>query len=84
MPVESASATPPPVTVEEVLLAYLRAVRVPLWPGADGLTLADVLASYPAAVRTGQAPDLHELWAEHPELAAELARYLPADEGPPS
>jgi hypothetical protein len=62
--------------VREVLLGYLRSADVPLWPGADGLTLEDALLSYPQAAAAGRAPDLRQLLREHPELAEELTAFF--------
>jgi hypothetical protein len=57
--------------VRELLLGHLRGAAVPLWPGADGLTLGDALLGYPQAA-AGRVPDLRQLLREHPELAEQL------------
>lgn len=62
--------------VRELLLAHLRSAAVPLWPGADGLTLEDVLLAYPQAAAAGRVPDLRQLLREHPELAEELTEFF--------
>jgi hypothetical protein len=61
--------------VRELLLGHLRSAAVPLWPGADGLTLEDALLSYPQAAAAGWVPDLRHLLREHPELAKELTAF---------
>ena len=61
--------------VRELLLGHLRDAAVPLWPGADGLTLADALLGYPQAA-AGRVPDLRQLLREHPELAEELTAFF--------
>jgi hypothetical protein len=58
--------------VRELLLAYLREADAPHWPGADGVTVDDVLASYPQASAAGMVPDLPALLTSHPDLADAL------------
>jgi hypothetical protein len=62
--------------LQEVLLAYLRGPGAAAWPGADGLTVEDVLHTYPEAMAAGRAPGWHELLHEHPELAVEMQALL--------
>jgi hypothetical protein len=62
--------------VEEVLLGYLLAADWPYWPGADGLTVQDVLASYDEAAATGRVPDRAALQRLHPELAEALCTFF--------
>jgi hypothetical protein len=59
--------------LRQVLVAYLQRARlVALWPGADGLTIEDILDFYPKAVVAGEVPDWQQLLREHPELEAEI------------
>jgi hypothetical protein len=63
----------------EVLLGYLQAAAsVAAWPGADGLTLENILDCYPVAVAAGEVPDWQELLRRHPELVTELQAWLAA------
>jgi len=60
----------------EILLERLAHPCVTVWPGADGLTVEEVLGSYPQAVAAGQAPGLEELLAHHPDLAEALKDFF--------
>jgi hypothetical protein len=62
--------------LQELLLGYLRAADCPRWPGADGLTVQDVLAGYAEAAALGRVPDLVLLRRRHPELAEALRSFF--------
>jgi hypothetical protein len=71
-------------SLEEVLLAYLRGPGAAAWPGADGLTVDDVLHTYPQAMAAGVVPGWQELLDEHPEMAEELRALLGQPDRPPA
>ena len=58
--------------LRQVLVDYLLASRVVAWPGADGITVDDILICYPKAVAAGEAPDWQELCRRHTELISEI------------
>jgi hypothetical protein len=59
-----------------LLVAYLLAADAPGWPGADGITVEDVLRSYSQVAADGLVPDLPTLLARHPELADALRDFF--------
>jgi hypothetical protein len=63
--------------LREVLLGYLQAAAsVTDWPGGDGLTIEDLLDSYPEAVAGEEVPDWQELLRRYPELETELQTWM--------
>jgi hypothetical protein len=64
--------------LRQLLLELLRRPRTGFWPGADGLTLEEVLSSYPQAAAAGCVPDCEELLSGHPEWRAELSEFFTA------
>jgi hypothetical protein len=62
--------------LQELLLRHLWAAHIPVWPGADGITLEAVLRSYPQAVADGCVPSPAQLLAEHPDLEQQLAIFF--------
>jgi hypothetical protein len=76
MPTESAGKVSSTHGLQEVLLAYLTAAEPPLWPGTDGLTLRDILLSYPQAMAAGRVPGRRELLRKHPDLREALQLFF--------
>jgi hypothetical protein len=67
--------TPSP-RLHALLLDYLRSPDVSFWPGADGVTLEEVVASYPLVAAAHQVPPPEELLTRHPDLAGELQAFF--------
>ncbi len=60
---------------QNVLLGCLQGVAFP-WPGADGLTIDEVLGSYPQAMAAGLVPRQEALVLSHPDLIEELETFF--------
>jgi hypothetical protein len=64
--------------LHELLLAHLQAADAPPWPGTDGLTVDEVVRSYPQAAAACLVPDLQTLLADHPDLTDVLRDFFAA------
>jgi hypothetical protein len=76
MPDEPPNSAARSERLREVLLGYLQAAGCPPWPGADGLTVEEVLLSYPANAADGRVPDRQELLEKHPDLREALLAFF--------
>ena len=81
MPEELAKSAARSEGLREALLGYLQAAGCPLWPGADGLTVEEVLLSYPQNAAAGRVPDRQELLRRHPDLREALLAFFADEEG---
>jgi hypothetical protein len=65
--------------LREILLGYLDGGGcVAIWAGGDGLTIEDVLDTYPEAVARGEVPDWQQLLCRHPEVDEQLHVWMAA------
>jgi hypothetical protein len=62
--------------LREMLLQYLQAPGGSRWPGADGLTVREVLDSYTQAAAEGRVPTCQQLIALRPDLAGALNAFF--------
>ena len=62
--------------VRTLLLESLFLSRLPDWPGADGVTVDEVLDCYREHATIGRVPGLEALAARHPEFRVELAEFF--------
>jgi hypothetical protein len=76
MPEERSGAPAPSENLREALLGYLQAIGFPPWPGADGLTVHEVLRSYRHAAAAGRVPDREELVRRHAELDGAIQDFF--------
>jgi hypothetical protein len=72
----SSAAAPWTTEIQDLLLGYLLGAAAPAWPGADGLTLDEVLRSYPQAAAAHAVPEPDRLLHRYPHLRAELERFF--------
>jgi hypothetical protein len=68
--------------LQEILLGHLQAAGVPVWPGTDGLMLAEVLRTYLPAAAARRVPGREQLQAEHPHLDQVLAAFFRGSRDP--
>jgi hypothetical protein len=71
--------TPTAAGLEDILLGCLRATKS--WPGADGLSVADILLHYPDAMATEHVSELQELLRRHPGTVDDLEAFLTSQKG---
>jgi hypothetical protein len=69
--------------LRDILLDYLKAEGALPWPGADGLTVEEVLAGYAVAAALGRVPDQEELRLRYPELDPEIRSFFAGGAGDP-
>ena len=62
--------------LRQVLLDLMMSRNALPWPGADGVTIEDVLASYILASEQRRVPGQEELIRRHPELAVAIRAFF--------
>ena len=74
-----------PAPLMELLAGFLLALPESGRPGADGLTIEDVVAAdYPAAYAAGHVPGPEELARRRPDLADAVAAFFLRCRVPPT
>ena len=66
----------PAARLADLLAGLLLESAACRWPGADGLTVGDVLREYPAAAAARLVPSEAELCERHPDLAGQVAAFF--------
>jgi hypothetical protein len=66
----------PAARLADLLAGLLLACPACRWPGADGLTVGDLLREYPAAASARLVPSEAELCDRHPDLAAQVVAFF--------
>jgi hypothetical protein len=62
--------------LRRVLLDLMMSRNALPWPGADGVTVEEVLAAYVPASEQRRVPDQEELIRRHPELTPEIRTFF--------
>jgi hypothetical protein len=62
--------------LREFLFEYLQMARLPNWPGSDGLTVEEVLLTYPQAAMAGRVPNREQLLRAHPDLTDAVTAFF--------
>jgi len=60
----------------DLLLDHLLTVEARFFPGADGLTLEEVLETYTQQARAGRVPDEPKLLALYPQRSEEIREFF--------
>jgi hypothetical protein len=62
--------------LRRVLLDLMMSPNALSWPGADGVTVEEVLAAYVPASEQRRVPNQEELIRRHPELTSEIRLFF--------
>jgi len=62
--------------LRQILLDLMMDRNALPWPGADGVTVEEVLAAYVPASETRRVPDRDELIRRHPELTSDICSFF--------